>query len=130
MTGRVVFQGNNVHDQAGNYAIFAELTSCPVAMEASKFVDAYGFFKGHDIQQADADQAYVQSKLGGTPTWVRIPKQYQPGSWAGLKDPVCPLVLSLYGHPDAGGYWERHCTQALKSIGFEEVAINSWRSLF
>ena len=27
--GRVVFQGNNVHDQDWNVAIFQELSSCP-----------------------------------------------------------------------------------------------------
>ena len=45
-----------------------------------------------------------------------------------MKDPVCPLILSLYGHPDAGGYWERHCERHLKSVGFEP--IQDWRSCF
>ena len=73
MKGRVVFLCNNVKDEFGNIALFADLASCPVAMEASKFVDGYGLFQGRDIQQADADQAYIQSKLGGVRTWIRIP---------------------------------------------------------
>ena len=43
-------------------------------MQASKAADTYGLFKGHGIQQADAKQAYTQSKLGGTPTLVFLPK--------------------------------------------------------
>ena len=31
-----------------------------------------------------------------------------------------------YGHPDAGGYWERHCETQLRSVGF--VPIPDWRS--
>ena len=51
-------------------------------------------------------------------------------SWKNMKDPVCPLVLSLYGHPDSGGYWEQHCTEALKSVGFQEISPDCWRSIF
>ena len=51
-----------------------ELSSCPAAMEAAKAADCYGLAPGHDAQQADATQAYTQSKLGGVPTWVRLPR--------------------------------------------------------
>ena len=40
--GRVVFQGNNVKDQVGDWALFEELSSAPATMEAGKAVDAYG----------------------------------------------------------------------------------------
>eukprot|EP00972_Heterocapsa_arctica_P025538 3759700-Heterocapsa_arctica.AAC.1 len=46
-----------------------ELSSCPATLEAAKSVDAFGLLPGHDVEQCDAQQAYVQSKLGGTPTW-------------------------------------------------------------
>ena len=49
-------------------ALFAELSSSPVAMEGSKFVDAYCLFNGQDIEQADAEQAYTQAEIEGTPT--------------------------------------------------------------
>ena len=39
-----------------------------------------------------------------------------------------PLVKSLYGHPDAGGYWEQHCNAHLKKSGFEP--IENWPSMF
>jgi hypothetical protein len=45
-----------------------------------------------------------------------------------MKDPVCPLLLALYGHPDSGGYWEKHCNTHLGSVGF--VPVPEWRSCF
>ena len=51
----------------------------------------------------------------------------RPG-WAAMRDPVVPLKLALYRHPDAGGYWERHCETQLRSVGF--VPIPDWRSCF
>ena len=62
---RVVFQGNNVRDESSQQAIFLELSSCPATMEAAKAADAYGLMPGNDSEQADAEQAYVQAKLGG-----------------------------------------------------------------
>ena len=41
---------------------------------------------------------------------------------------LCPLILSLYGHPDAGGYWEKHCETHLGTVGF--TPIPEWRSCF
>jgi hypothetical protein len=43
-------------------------------------------------------------------------------------DPVCPLEKALYGHPDAGGYWEAHCESHLLSVGF--TTINGWKSCY
>ena len=98
-------------------------------MQAAKACDAYGLMPGHVIEQCDAEQAYIQSRLDGpTPTWVRLPRDQWPKGWSGYRDPVCPLVLALYGHPDAGGYWERHCEKHLKDAGF--VPIPDWRSCF
>ena len=30
---------------------------------------------------------------------------------------MCVLNRALYGHPEAGGHWEEHLTQALKDLG-------------
>ena len=83
-------------------------------MDAARAADACGCFPGHSSQQADAEQAYKQAYLTGTETWVRLPKEQWPDAWAGMVDPVCPLVLALYGHPDSGGHWEIHCEAKLK----------------
>eukprot|EP00959_Pyramimonas_sp_CCMP1952_P346108 7249108-Pyramimonas_sp.AAC.1 len=99
--GRVVFYGSDVVDQDKDVALSQELSSCPATMQGSKAADTYGLFENHDVQQADARQAYTQSMLGGTPTWARLPEEAWPKSWAGMVDPVCPLLLALHGHPDA-----------------------------
>ena len=62
-----MFQGNNVKDEHGNWAIFADLGSSPASMEAARAADAYGLFPGHAIQQSDAEQAYTQAWLRGIP---------------------------------------------------------------
>ena len=72
--GRVVFQGNQVRGQNWNTAMFQELSSCPAAMGAAKAAECYGLIPGHKTEQADAVMAYTQSKLGGVPTWVRLPR--------------------------------------------------------
>eukprot|EP00959_Pyramimonas_sp_CCMP1952_P240655 5029485-Pyramimonas_sp.AAC.1 len=48
---------------------------------------AYGLFEGHSIEQADARQAYTQSKLGGTPTWVILPRDEWPRAWSNMRNP-------------------------------------------
>jgi hypothetical protein len=129
--GRVVFQGNQVRDQAGDWALFEELSSAPATMEAGEAVDAYGCAEGNLCQQADGTFAYTQALLGvgGVPTWVRIPMERWPKAWIGkYKDPVVPLRLALYGHPDAGGFWEKHCEKHILSEGF--TSIPDWRSVY
>ena len=66
--GRVVFQGNNVRDETGDWALFEELSSAPATMEAGKAVDAYGCVEGHVCEQANGTSAYTQALLGGKPT--------------------------------------------------------------
>ena len=45
------------------------------------------------------------------PNWVALPPVPE---WHGkFHDPVVRLVLALYGHPDAGGFWEQRCEKAL-----------------
>ena len=104
--GRYVFQGNDVRDQNWEAAIFQELGSSPAAMEAGNSCDFYGLLPGNSSEQSDAEQAYCQTLLGGTVTWVSLPRDRWPDAWilAGYVKPVAPLRLALYGHPDAGGY--------------------------
>ncbi|CAE6936887.1 GIP [Symbiodinium sp. CCMP2592] len=98
-------------------------------MEAGKAADAFGLLPGHEIQVADGESAYTQAKLGGPATWVRLPRDRWLPEWHGkYHDPVVRLVLALYGHPDAGGFWEQHCEKALRSVGFEQCP--DWKSVF
>ena len=129
--GRTVFQGNNVRDENSDSALFSELGSSPATMEAGKALDAYGHAPGNECQQADGKQAYTQTTLKGTETWVRLPRDRWPKGWAGrYKDPVVRLHLALYGHPDSGGFWEQHCERMLKQVGFRLVFSAAWPSVF
>ena len=65
---RVVFQGNRVVNQNWEAALFQDLGSSPATMEASRAADAYGCAPGHDIEIADAEQAYIQAELRGADT--------------------------------------------------------------
>ena len=78
-------------------------------MQAGRAADTYGLMAGNRCEQSDAERAYIQARLDGDPTWVRLPKDRWPAAWAKMHDPVCPLILALYGHPDSGGCWEKHC---------------------
>ena len=66
--GRSVFQGNRVHDEHHDHALFAELGSSPASMESGKILDAYGSQPGYSKQQADAKQAYTQALFEGITT--------------------------------------------------------------
>ena len=111
--GRVVFMGNQVRDEENNVAIFNELSSAPATMEAAKAADIYSLLPGHSGQTADGDMAYIQARLEGTETWVLLPKHRWPPEWSkrGFTNPVCRLILALYGHPDSGGTGRRSSTE-------------------
>ncbi len=102
-------------------------------ISASKLLDAVSVLPGNAGEQSDAPQAYTQSKIDAgtneynTETWVELPKHMWRPEWHGMRRPVCPLHLSLYGHPLSGVFWERHCHQKLKEAGF--VNIPSWECL-
>ena len=34
---------------------------------------------------------------------------------------MCVLEKALYGHPESGGHWEQHLTEAIKAIGGEPL---------
>ena len=107
--GRVVFGGDDVRTQNREVAVFQDMASQPATMEASCTSDAYGTMAGNATEQADAEQAYAEAMFLGTPTFLRLPKHQWPEAWRqkGYIDPVVPMKLALYGHPDSGAYWEQ-----------------------
>jgi hypothetical protein len=119
-----------VKDEEHNYAIFADLSLAPATMQAGKCADTYGLYQGNTTEQSDGESAYTQAKLGGVPTYVRLPRDRWPPAreGKGYVDPVCPLILALYGHPDAGGFWEKHCDAHLKAQGF--IVVDQWNSTY
>ena len=135
---RLVFSGDRVVNQSWEKALFQDLGSSPASMESGKCVDMHGSTPGHVVQQADAEQAYIQADLKGPTTWVLLPEELWPDSWyVSAADgtrvpkyhrPVVQLKKALYGHPDAGTYWEMHLNQRLKQIGFQ--SLPSWPSCY
>ena len=61
---RVVFQGNRVFDQNLDEAQFQDLGSAPATVEAARLCIMTGRLPGNKIEQVDAQQAYIQAKLG------------------------------------------------------------------
>ena len=121
--GRVVFGGHAVTDEFNGAAIFQELQSSTALFSQAKLLDFIGCLDNHEVQIADAVQAYVQALLASDiPTWIILPEdQWEPG-WRGrFRQPVVRLRLALYGHPLSGYYWEKHCKQCLGKVGFRPV---------
>jgi len=124
-----VFGGNNVIDQSYEAATFQDLGSSPSNMAAGKYLDYYSCLPGHSGQQADACQAYIQSEYTGTETWLILPEEVWPAEWRGkFACPVVRMDKALYGHPDSGGMWERHCHKSLTELGF--VKVPDWDSVY
>ena len=132
---RVVFLGDRVRTQNWEQAMFQDQGSAPATMEAAKFCDMYGLFPDHDIEQADAEQAYVQAELRGPPTYVVLPEDGLPtnpellAKFRSMKQPVVRLRKALYGHPDSGTFWEEHCDKKVRSCGFIPIS-ESWPSCY
>ena len=139
LKGRVVFLGDRVRDQYGIAAVFEALASTPAGMEASRFVDAYGLMTAdngeeHICEQADAEQAYTQAPLDSpNKTWIRVPWHLRDDEMKKHPDVayVMPLVKALYGHPQAGVFWERRMHAAVLSVGFTSLGnCGEWRSVY
>ena len=113
-----------------NWVEFAELSSNPPSMEASRAVDAVGSLDGYRLKYGDAKGAYTQSYLLGVDTWVALPENRWPEHSRGrYKNPLVPIILALYCHPDAGGRWEAHLRGQPPCIGFVRIA-EYWESLY
>ena len=109
------------------------MSSAPAQLESINVINAVGCQPEYTIKTNDANKAYLQAYLdqpADVTTYVRLPRNRWPQSWVkkGYKDPVVPLILALYGHPDSGGHWEKHCVSVLTPLGWE--AVNGWPSVF
>jgi len=136
--GRVVLRGDGVKDEDGMLAVFTEQSASSAYMAATKFLDVVARLPGNCGEDSDAIGAYTQMKLadatellgeGAIPdARISLPRGRHPPSWAGIVDPVCPLLRNLYGHPNAGALWDRGVRKNLRAAGFE--TINGWEGLY
>ena len=80
-------------DQNYDAAIFQDQGSAPATLEAARICDFYGCSPGHDVDIADAEQAYVQADMRGTDTYVCLPDDERPSWWkkeyGHVRRPVC-----------------------------------------
>ena len=90
-------------------------------MAASKILDILGHLPGNKQEQADAVSAYTQALMGGTETWIEIPRERWPECAKGMNRPCFKLNVALYGHPQAASFWEQHCKSGLAKAGFEAM---------
>ena len=129
--GRGVLLGNQVKNQSFEAAMFQDLGNSPASFEASRWADFLGCHDGWDVQMADAVQAYIQATLRGTPCWIELPPEAVPSEcrWDKYSRPVVPLRKALYGHPDAGTFWEQHCDESVRAVGFEPIG-EEWPSVY
>ena len=94
------------------------MSSRPTTIVSVNCAVAYGILPGHKLTAADAVKAYVQSDLNSKhPTYIDIPKHLCPKKWAHLKKPCFRPIKALYGHPEAGGHWERHLEKIVRQLG-------------
>ena len=61
-------------------------------MEASRAAGFYGSCPENETQIADAEQAYAQARLTGTPCWICLPPGERPESWSKFRKPVVRLA--------------------------------------
>eukprot|EP00435_Cladocopium_sp_Y103_P061888 s184_g23.t1 len=129
--GRGVLLGNQVKNQNWEAAFFQDLGNSPASFEASRWADFYGCLPGHDVKLADALQAYIQAKLTGPLCWVEIPTDaWPPGfEYWKFRGPVVRLDKALYGHPDSGTMWEKHCDTQVRTINFQPIG-EEWPSMY
>ena len=129
--GRGVLLGNQVKNQNLEAAFFQDLGNSPASFESSRWADMFGCLPGHNVQLADAIQAYIQAPLSGVACWVELPDEAWPPQIERRKyrRPVVRLLRALYGHPDAGTMWEKHCDTAVRKLGFVPIGPN-WPSMY
>ena len=122
--GRGVLLGNQVKNQSFEAAMFQDLGNSPASFEASRWAEFLGCHDGWDTQMAD----YIQATLRGTPCWIELPPEAVPSecNWGRCRRPMVPLRKALYGHPDAGTFWEQHCDESARAVGFGE----EWPSVY
>ena len=71
--GRTVFQGNSVHDENSDHALFSKLGPSPASMGAAKPPDAPGS-QPDSPRHRQTIQAYIQAVFTGVPHGYHFPE--------------------------------------------------------
>ena len=121
--GRIVYRGDCAKDEEGAAAVYRELGANPTSVQGLNACLACGSLPGNQSSAADAIKAYVQALLKSKyQTWIELPPELRP-AWRRecFARPVVLLLRALYGHPEAGGLWEKHLKEVLKGMGGKEL---------
>ena len=66
--------------------MFAELDNVPSTMSACRaLLSVFAVSEDLILLQSDCVRAYVQAVLKGPPTFIRLPKAWQPEAWSHFK---------------------------------------------
>ena len=76
--GRVVLLGDNVKDECGDRAVFAEQGFSASQMAAAQFVDTTSKFLGMTGGASEAVSAHMQVKMIDAPRLLKLPENYYP----------------------------------------------------
>ena len=79
----------------------------------------FSCYPGFGLQQVSSRKPPPEEPKGFRVKWPACRS-------VGAARPHCRLLKALYGHPDSGTFWERHCDKALKEVGFQSV--EGWES--
>ena len=108
------FQGNNVVDEIGSLAVFAEIGSSASLVSGARIVDAFALMSGHKGERSDAPKAYTQcpmlkgvERYTEQETWMPLERDQWPKEWGGITDLVRPPERALYCHLLAWPYWDK-----------------------
>jgi hypothetical protein len=125
LRARVVYTAPSARTSSGldAHTLYQEISSAPVTFQNLR-ARAVGALKGFRTSTRDADSAYLQARLDERPTtaetWVALPRAFWPAGWGEkYSRPMVPLVLALFGHPEAGSIWEEHSVKKLLLCNFQ-----------
>eukprot|EP00435_Cladocopium_sp_Y103_P068276 s2538_g31.t1 len=121
--GRIVYHHDCAKDEHGAAAVYQELGANPTSVQGLNACLAYGCIPGNSTTAADAIKAYIQARLSSSyKTWMELPPELRPSWWKHkFVKPVVLLVKALYGHPEAGGLWEKHLKSIIHKLGGVET---------
>ncbi len=123
--GRVVFLGSQATNQYFETAAFADLGNSPATREAERVADFYGCCRGNMLQQADANQAYIQADTRRDPCWILLPIDavVNKDAWRQYRQPVVRLRKAWCGHLDSVTWWDEKMRHKAQEAGFTPMGV-------
>ena len=71
----MVLRGNDIKDQSFEVALFQEMATTPITLEASRFCDLLGLLEGNTTQGRDVEQAYLLANMKDLAAYIVLPQE-------------------------------------------------------